>query len=57
MKYLNHEEQLRIERRKYEELVAQTAKQKADLDYISMMTGIELDTETEENENDEISEG
>lgn len=56
MKYLNHEQQLRRERRKYEELAAQTARQKADLDYISMMTGIELDTETEENENDEISE-
>lgn len=52
MKYLNHEEQLRRERRKYEELAAQTTKQKADLDYIAMMSGVEL--ETEEHENDEV---
>ena len=54
MKYLNHEEQLRRERRKYEELAAQTAKQKADLDYIAMMSGVELEAETEEHENDKV---
>ena len=53
MKYLNHEEQLRRERRKNEELAAQTAKQKADLDYIAMMSGVELE-ETEERKNDEV---
>lgn len=47
MKYLNHEQQLRRERRKYEALVAQTAKQQADLDYIAMMSGVELEIETE----------
>jgi|GEM_PF-7090052 len=55
MKYLNHEEQLRQERRKYEALAAQTAKQQADLDYVAMMSGVDLDPETEEeNSNDEV---
>lgn len=56
MKYLNHKEQLRKERRKYEELAAQTAKQQADLDYIAMMSGVDLEfDETEEAiENEEV---
>ena len=54
MKYLNHKDQLREERRKYEELAAKTAKQQADLDYIAMMSGMELEIETEVNKNDEV---
>lgn len=56
MKYLNHKDQLRKERRKYEELAAQSAKQQADLDYIAMMSGVELELdETEEvNDNEEV---
>ncbi len=54
MKYLNLKEQLRQERRKYEELAAQAAQQKADLDYIAMMSGVELEIETEVKENDEV---
>ena len=57
MKYLNHEQQLRRERRKYEALVAQTAKQQADLDYIAMMSGVELEIETEVKDNEEIRQG
>lgn len=57
MKYLNHEQQLRCERRKYEALIAQTAKQQADLDYIAMMSGVELEIETEVKENDEVRQG
>lgn len=54
MKYLNHKDQLREERRKYEELAAKAAKQQADLDYIAMMSGVELEIETEVNKNDEV---
>lgn len=57
MKYLNHKDQLREERRKYEELAAKAAKQQADLDYIAMMSGVELEIETEVNGNDEVRQG
>ena len=54
MKYLTIEDQLRQERRKNEALAAQIAKQQADLDYTAMMSGVDLDTETEVDNDDEI---
>ncbi len=54
MKYLSVREQLRNERRKSEESVAASVQNKADIDYVAMMSGVELETNTEEKENDEI---
>lgn len=55
MKYLSIKDQLRLERLKNEANSAETAKTKADLDYMAMMTGVELETETTEvKRNDEV---
>lgn len=48
MKYRTTAEQLRIERRKNDALQAQLIKTKADLDYIAMMSDVELETNTED---------
>ena len=50
MQHLTIKDQLREERGQNEALAAKTEKQKADLDYVAMMTGIDLDTEDENNE-------
>ena len=42
------------ERNKNEALAAQSAKQKADIDYIAMMCEIELESETEAAEDEQI---
>ncbi len=53
MKYLSIKEQLRLERRNNEAQNAATVKTKADLDYMAMMTGVELETEATEVKNDD----
>lgn len=50
MKYLTVEDQLKKERRKNEALQAKLLKAQADLDYVAMMTDIELETEEEPQE-------
>lgn len=51
MKYLTIKEQLREERIKNEKLTAETAKTRADIDYVAMMTDVDIDkVEDEENE-------
>lgn len=45
MKYLTVEDQLKKERRKNEALQAQLLKATADLDYVAMMSDIDLETE------------
>ena len=55
-RYMPLKEQLMEERKKNAVLKAQTDKNASDIDYIAMMTDVELDTgsdETEEDENDE----
>lgn len=53
-KYTSLRDQLIEERNKNIVLKAQTDKNAADIDYLAMMSDIELDTgETEEDENDE----
>lgn len=54
MKYLSVKEQLRAERRKNEAREAENAKTKADIDYVAMMSGVELEVETEGQNNDEV---
>lgn len=54
-KYTSLKEQVLIERQKNTALKAQTDKNSADIDYIAMMSDIELDSEPDETEveNDE----
>lgn len=47
MKHLSLKHQLLQERVRNEELAAQAEKQKADLDYVAMMSGVDLDTNNE----------
>ncbi len=54
MKYRTTAEQLRIERRKNDALQAQLIKTKADLDYIAMMSDVELETNTESEVKEDI---
>ncbi len=52
-KYKSKKEALIDERRKNEQLLAQSLKQKSDIDYIAMMCDVELESAiTEENENE-----
>ena len=46
-RYKSIKEQLLEERRKSEELKAQNIKQQSDIDYLSMMNDVELETEEE----------
>ena len=46
-RYKSIKEQLLEERRKAEALKAQNIKQKSDIDYLAMMTDVELETEEE----------
>lgn len=54
-KYTSLEEQILLERQKNTALKAQTDKNSADIDYIAMMSDIELESEPDETEveNDE----
>lgn len=53
-RYMPLKEQLTKERKKNAALKAQTDKNASDIDYIAMMTDVELDTdETEEDENEQ----
>lgn len=53
-RYIPLKEQVMEERRQNAALKAQTDKNASDIDYIAMMTDVELDTdETEEDENEQ----
>lgn len=54
MKYLSVKEQLRAERRKNEAREAENAQTKADIEYVAMMSGVELEIETEVQSNDKV---
>lgn len=54
MKHISLKEQLREAMREKEALKAENKKLKADLEYIAMMTDVELEQEKEDAENVEI---
>ena len=54
MKIRNANDLLNAERKKNAALVNQIYKQKADLDYVAMMAGVELGEEEESNDEQEV---
>lgn len=57
MQYLSIKDQLLIERKKNAALAAEVAKNKADTDYIAMMSDIELEMPEDEMMDTEVEEG
>lgn len=57
MQYLSIKDQLLIERKKNAALTAEVAKNKADTDYIAMMSDIELEMPEDEMMDTEVEEG